>query len=253
MLHPRGMIRPRGGLGGADALSVSPAAIVPNARERHEMPPPSTLIIPIENQVRELDAKLLLACVAVERGFPVVLGSRAFIHYAIASLPRGVYLAKSMRRLSNRMFGILGDLGHVIVASDEEGLVRGPDDFYHSRRLSETTLERIAMLFAWGENDAKALRSFPGVAGIPIHVTGNPRIDLLRKELRHFFDPQVETLRSRFGPYVLVNTNFGLVNHFVSKLGDGVSLPEGRPRASRPSSSRGSASIASNSSSASTR
>ena len=59
----------------------------------------STLIVPVENQIRELDAKLLLACVAAERGFPVVLGSRAFIHHQIASFPRGVYLAKSMRSL----------------------------------------------------------------------------------------------------------------------------------------------------------
>ena len=72
----------------------------------------STLIIPVENQVRELDAKLFLASVAVERGFPVILGSRAFVHYRVASIPRGVYLAKSMRKLSNRMFSILRRLGH---------------------------------------------------------------------------------------------------------------------------------------------
>ncbi len=34
----------------------------------------ATLIIPVENQVRELDAKLLLGCVAAERGLPVILG-----------------------------------------------------------------------------------------------------------------------------------------------------------------------------------
>ena len=49
----------------------------------------STLIIPVESQVRELDAKLLLACVAAERGFPVVIGSSAFVHHAMASLSQG--------------------------------------------------------------------------------------------------------------------------------------------------------------------
>ena len=34
----------------------------------------STLIVPVETQVRELDAKLLLSCVAAERGFPVIMG-----------------------------------------------------------------------------------------------------------------------------------------------------------------------------------
>ena len=86
--------------------------------------PETTLIIPVESQVRELDAKLLLACAAAERGFPVVIGSRAFVHYEIAAMPRGVYLAKSMRTLSERMFEILRQLGHEIVAWDEEALVR---------------------------------------------------------------------------------------------------------------------------------
>ena len=83
----------------------------------------STLIIPVENQVRELDAKLLLSCIVAERGFPVIIGSRAFVHFEVASLPRGVYLAKSMRSLSNSMFRILRMLGHEIVAWKEEALV----------------------------------------------------------------------------------------------------------------------------------
>jgi len=36
----------------------------------------ASLIIPVENQVRELDPKLLLACVAAQRGFAAVIGSR---------------------------------------------------------------------------------------------------------------------------------------------------------------------------------
>ena len=88
---------------------------------------PSTLIIPVETQVRELDAKLLLGCIAAESGFPVIIGSRAFLHFRVDSIPRGVYLAKSMRSLSIRMFDILRKLGHEIVAWDEEGLLREPD------------------------------------------------------------------------------------------------------------------------------
>ena len=90
----------------------------------------STLIIPVESQVRELDAKILLACVAAERGFPVIIGSRAYTHFQAASIPRGVYLAKSMRGLSDSMFKILRQLGHEIVAWEEEALVHPPADTY---------------------------------------------------------------------------------------------------------------------------
>ena len=97
---------------------------------------PSTLMIPVETQVRELDAKLLLGCIAAESGFPVIIGSRAFLHFQVDSIPRGVYLAKSMRSLSIRMFDILRKLGHEIVAWEEEALLREPDPQYYRQRLS---------------------------------------------------------------------------------------------------------------------
>jgi surface carbohydrate biosynthesis protein len=192
-----------------------------------------TLVVPVESQVRELDAKLLLSCVAAERGFSVVLGSRAFVHFAVARLPRGVYLAKSMRKLSDKMFSILRDLGHEIAAFDEEALVRFANPEYHRRRLSAEAMGRVAVLMAWGEDDAQAFREFEGYHGAPIHVTGNPRMDLLRDELRPVFKEEADALRARFGELVLVNTNFGAVNAFVPSLN--VMQPAGRdPSQLRP-------------------
>ena len=191
-------------------------------------PAPATLIIPVETQVRELDAKLLLSCVAAERGFPVVLGSRAFVGFAMPFVPRGVYLAKSLTALSRRMFGILQGLGHEIVAWDEESLVRGPTSVYYSDRLSPATLRPLSGLFAWGQDDAEVFRAFPGCAGIPIHVTGNPRIDLLRKDVRAYFEPEVDALRRRFGDFILVNTSFRFVNAFVPDLNLSRPGPAGR-------------------------
>jgi surface carbohydrate biosynthesis protein len=170
----------------------------------------TTLIIPVESQVRELDAKLLLACAAAERGFPVLIGSRAFVHYEITAMPRGVYLAKSMRSLSNRMFEILRQLGHEIVAWDEED--------YYRRRLSPKALGLVSHLLAWGEDDAEIFRRFPEYPGTPIHITGNPRIDLMRPDVRAYFDEEVADIRRRFGEFVMINTNFGYVNAFASSL-----------------------------------
>jgi len=178
------------------------------------------LIVPVETQVRELDAKLLLACVAAERGFPVVLGSRTFLHVGATGLPRGVYLAKSMRRKSARMFSIFQDLGHGIVAWDEEGLVRCPDPQYLGRNLSPETLRRTSLLLAWGPDHERVLRMHPDARGLAIRATGNARIDLVRPELRSYFDAEVEALRERFGPFLLLNTNFGRLNHFYPDLSE---------------------------------
>jgi surface carbohydrate biosynthesis protein len=178
----------------------------------------STLIIPAESQVRELDAKLLLSCVAAERGFPVFIGSRAFVHFKVDAIARGFYLAKSMRTLSIRMFDILRKLGHEIVAWDEEGLLREPDADYYRWRLSPVTMRQVSHLIAWGSDDARVLNAYPGYNGVPIHITGNPRIDLMRSELRDYYQPQVDRIRERFGNFVLVNTNFSKVNHFYTNL-----------------------------------
>ncbi len=177
-----------------------------------------TLIVPVESQVRELDAKLLFACEAAERGFPVIIGSRAYIHFLVPFLAPGVYLAKSMRSLSDRMFSILHDLGHDIVAWDEEALVRFASPEYYSWRYSKATFDRVSHLFAWGPDDAEWFTGYHGYRGTPIHTTGNPRIDLLRREVRDYFRSDAEALRERFGDFILVNTNFSFVNNFVPRL-----------------------------------
>ena len=178
----------------------------------------STLIIPVENQVRELDAKLLLACVAAERGFPVVLGSRSFVNFAMPFLPRGVFLAKSLRAISRLMLDLIRGLGHRIVAWDEEGLVRYDSPEYYAWRYSHDTFANVDALFAWGADDAEFFAAYPGYGGAPVHVTGNPRIDLLRAGVRGYFNEQAAALKARYGDFILVNTNFSFVNNFVPAL-----------------------------------
>lgn len=194
---------------------------------------PSPLIIPVENQVRELDAKLLLACVAAERGLPVVLGSRTYINFAMPYLPRGLFVAKSMRSLSKLMLNIIRGLGHDIVAWDEESLVRFRSPEYYAWRYSADTFDVIDRLFAWGADDAAFFSCYPGYGGAPVHVTGNPRIDLLRPEVRGYFTPEVAALRQRYGELILINTNFSFVNNFVPSLNLIERDAQGRPRVSR--------------------
>lgn len=176
-----------------------------------------TLIVPVETKVREFDAKLLFSCVAAEAGFRVVFGSQRGIHLGLDAWGRGVYLTKDVRSSKLRVFDILRDLGHGIAGWDEEGLVRYPSAHYFKMRVAPEALARIGLWFAWGEEDAETMRAFPGFPGTPIHTVGNPRVDVLRRELRPYFDPEVAALRARFGRFILVNTNFGHSNHFLAK------------------------------------
>ena len=174
------------------------------------------LLIPVENQVRELDPKLLLACIAARRGLSSVIGFRREMHFHITSFPRGIYLSKSVTAASEMMFQIMRKLGHEIVAWDEEALVHLPPETYYSRRLSPTAMADVSRFFAWGEDNAELWRQFPQLPKASrINVTGNPRNDLLRPEMHSFYDDDVNKIRNTCGDYILINTNFNHVNAFT--------------------------------------
>lgn len=186
------------------------------------------IILPSETQTREFDAKLLLAGMLAERGHPVFVGSRIEIHNRINELPRGLYLAKDVRETSRHIFQIMGRLGFAIVAWDEEALIYPDAATYHRRRVDPETLGAIRAFLAWGNRSRDLITSAPGYeARIPVHVTGNPRFDLMTERLRGYFDDEVAALRARFGEFVLINSNFGRLNYFVAR--DGVrEKPDGR-------------------------
>ena len=173
------------------------------------------LLIPVENQVRELDAKLLLACVAAKRDLTSIIGPKRKIENHIASFPRGIFLSKSLRIVKRKFFPIARLLGHEIVAWDEEALVHLPPETYFSRRLSPVGMEHVSHLFAWGEDNVELWRQYPQLPPeIPIHITGNPRADLLRPDMQGYYKAEADQIRKTYGDFILINTNFNHVNAF---------------------------------------
>jgi hypothetical protein len=78
----------------------------------------------------------------------------------------------------------------------------------------------VSALLAWGADDARTLRSYPGYAGAPVHITGNPRIDMMRRDVRDFYAEEVAAIHKSFAPFVLINTNFGWNNHFIPNFAE---------------------------------
>jgi len=173
------------------------------------------LLIPVENQVRELDPKLLLACIAARRGYSSIIGSRREMEMLIDHFPRSIYLSKSMTVRSLLFFWVAAQYGHDIITWDEEALVHLPPETYFSRRLHPAAIRYVSHLFAWGEENAELWRQYPHLPpGSPIHVTGNPRIDMLRPELHGYYADEINSIQKHFGDFILVNTNFNHVNAF---------------------------------------
>jgi surface carbohydrate biosynthesis protein len=190
------------------------------------------LLIPVENQVRELDPKLLLACVAARRGFSSIIGSRREIEMRIDEYPSSIYLSKSMTVRSLPFFIVARPFNVNIITWDEEALVHLPAETYFTRRLHPKAIRYVSHLFAWGEENAELWRQYPELpAGIPIHVTGNPRSDLLRPELHAYYAAETERIRREHGDFILVNTNFNHVNAFGADMNlfKPARRPGGRP------------------------
>ncbi len=181
---------------------------------KHEADRSRTLVIPVETINRELDAKLHLALRAVMRGWKVILGGRANINHFIPQLPPSIYISKGLRVGNKHILRFMEGFGHVPVALDEESLIRQSDEAL-LMMLDDETFNRPRLLFAWGQSNADVWRRFKGYSGTPILEIGNPRMDLLRPELAAYFTHQVQSIRERFGDFVLVSTNFSMVNHFI--------------------------------------
>jgi surface carbohydrate biosynthesis protein len=171
------------------------------------------LILPVETTARELDAKLLLALHATKRGIMVTLGNKALLNLDISKLEPGIYLSHNFNAGRDRIIAIARQLGHRVVAWDEEGLVWINEAVYRSRRTSRRAIANIEAIFAWGQEQVDALE--PATRGMPVKVvtTGNPRADLLRPEMRPLYTARVGELKAEFGDFVLINSNFGWINH----------------------------------------
>ena len=107
-------------------------------------------------------------------------------------------------------------LGHEIVAWDEEALVHLPPETYYSRRLSPVGMEHVSHMFAWGEENVKLWLGYSKLPpAMPIHATGNPRVDLLRPDMQAYYKAESDIIRESFGDFILINTNFNHVNAFM--------------------------------------
>jgi surface carbohydrate biosynthesis protein len=171
------------------------------------------LVIPIETKVREFDAKLLLACAAAEAGYGVILGHQHAILRNWRRMPRAVVFDKSVVKANLKKFSAYREKGNFVAAWCEEGLLLADEQDYLNRKIFAPTLEHVNLFCVWGENQSEVvLKKVPEVQS-KMEQVGNPRIDLLRAELRNHFARQAENLRGKYGPFLLINTNFAPYNN----------------------------------------
>ena len=175
------------------------------------------LILPVETAARELDAKLLLSLFATARGMEVTLGNKSLLNLRIGQLRPGVYLSHNFNAGRDRIISLARSLGHVVAAWDEEGLVWINEEIYRRRRASAQAMAQLDLLLLWGKEQAQALSPLTSELKAKVLTSGNPRADLLRPELRGLYRERVAALKAELGDFILVNSNFGWINHALAK------------------------------------
>ncbi len=160
---------------------------------------------------RELDSRLLIALFAAKAGLEVVIGQKWLLQKNARAMPKGVWIFKTLTPGDAKQMRRIARLGHKITAIDEEMPGLG-DGSQRLRWVDPRSVEACEAIFCLGGEHLQSMtRSYPDHAHKLI-VTGNPRWDFLRPELRQIYAADAAKIRADYGRFLLVNTNIGLMN-----------------------------------------
>jgi surface carbohydrate biosynthesis protein len=181
---------------------------MPNPQDKTS---PGYLYLPMEVAVRELDSRLLIALVAVERGMEVIMGQKWLMEKNIEAMPPGLWIFKTMTRRDSKRMARCKAAGHMVVSIDEEvpAMAEGSGGLLW---VSEAAVLLCDRIFCLGEEHRKSLaEKWPAIEK-RLLLTGNPRWDYLRPELASLYGALAKTYNERYGRIILVNTNTGNAN-----------------------------------------
>lgn len=170
------------------------------------------LYIPVEIYRRELNGMLILALLAAEKGWKVILGGKKEIFPRLNKLPEGVVLSKSIVPGEYDNLKRIISEGHKIISLDAEGLIIEQGELGATSRYSQQTAALAELLFFWGNKQFERVQKyFPTVKSIG-HVVGSPVFDYWRYQK---FLSQKKPPRER--KVILIATSFPFPNHVISE------------------------------------
>jgi surface carbohydrate biosynthesis protein len=173
------------------------------------------IYIHVENVVRELDSKILLAILAASRGHQVIVSNLSSITRGVALrlLAPGIFHTKSLTPGEDKILRHqkLIDSGFNITSIDEEGgLVDYGYDKFAKIRYSEKTIDQSTAVFGWGIEDTDSLKRIFSKYSSKIYKTGSPRVDLWKPFFYNYWDIPKEKPSK---PFLLISSNLGIANN----------------------------------------
>jgi surface carbohydrate biosynthesis protein len=158
-----------------------------------------------ELKSRDLDSRFLIAAHLLKMGFAVVVGQQWAIGGNASNAPLGCYFFKTMNIFQSRLMARVRDIGHLVIAADEEALCCS--GYLSLDMVHPDAMAAVDAFLAQNEAHRNTLaKAYPGTK---ISIVGSARVDLLTMAKARGVRPLAE-------PYILFNTNFPLTNGFTS-------------------------------------
>jgi len=171
------------------------------------------ILLSIETKARELPGKVLLSCFLAEKGFKVVLTNYRKIPFALKT-NAWLYIDRNSFAPRMSFFRRLKFFGFKLVCIDEEGIIWRKPVLYKSR-IHVKTNGYVDIYFTWGKKQTELIKEVS--SSIDTAITGNPRVDLLRPELTELYKTRADSIKTKYGDYILFVSNFATNNSFYSK------------------------------------
>ncbi len=174
------------------------------------------LCFPMEIIEREMTGNLVLALEALQNDWQCVLGTKKSIFDNAHNLPPSVIFLKSIMSCEMSNIRRLKDAGHKLVSLDVEGLVYTDMEEFVTVRFCPKTIEEVEKIFFWGETQRNVVaKTYPSQSD-KLQTTGSPISDLWQKPKFHALHQEnVDSLKNRFGKYIILPSSFGTVNHYM--------------------------------------
>ena len=175
--------------------------------------------IPIETKVRELDGKLLLALHLLNNGFEIYIGARNGIFRELNYLKNAIYLAKSISKENKHRYQKLKNNNNDIFVQNVEGGILYKDVSGHFKNsYPKQLMHFVNGVILYGEElKEKFLEYNTNYSEKNILVSGEPRFDLLKDNLKEYYKSNTKKLTNKYGDFILVNTSFSIANPFVGE------------------------------------
>ncbi|MDZ4150149.1 surface carbohydrate biosynthesis protein, partial [Methylicorpusculum sp.] len=166
--------------------------------------------LPVETKSREFDSKCLIALSLINRGVTVLVASSRF-RFTNLNLS-GVVLLKSAANFELQYIKDLKSKQIKCCALDEEGLVHTGIDREHALRFSQETINELDQVFFNGRAEKEVLERFYEFSTNKGVITGNPRFDIYKKNLRSYYSEEATLIKKKYGRFILIPSRFGMVN-----------------------------------------